>query len=91
MLDNLKPLVRHFILLVISAAFTAGVVYLQTNQDTILANVPPAYAPIAGILLTVALGYFTTLTKQYGVGSTPSEGADAGAVPPPPVDPPAGP
>jgi hypothetical protein len=76
MLDNLKPLARHFLLLVLSAAFTAAVVYVQTNQDTILANVPPAYAPIAGILLTVALAYLTPLTKQYGVGAvTPADPA----------------
>ena len=74
MLDTLSAAARHLILGAITAGVATILLYLQAHQSDFLTSVPAAWAPIAGVVFTTALTWFTTLTRQYGVGAGNGDG-----------------
>lgn len=79
MLDRLKPLVRHWVIMIIAVIMTTVLTDLRGNIDQIIPHVFPTlppfmYTALAGVASS-ALGtgvlYFTKLTRQYGSGSLP--------------------
>lgn len=70
MLDSLNPGVRHLVLAVVPVIL--GIV--STDFVPQLQSVNPFVATLAAALIQQALLYFTTLTTQYGIGSS-DEGA----------------
>lgn len=81
MLDSLKPLVRHLAIIIFTSVLSAVALWLQTSQTEILSGVPPLYVPLAASGLTALSLYFTTLTRQYGVGSQNASVLNTGAAP----------
>ena len=63
MLDKLHPEVRHIALILIVVALTWAAASIPAL------DLDPLWAPLAGGAVTALLAYFTTLTRQYGIGS----------------------
>ena len=77
MLDRLSPALRHFLIGLLAAALTVVVPLLTDHQSQIRdwivgdLHLPLAAAPLVGAALAQLILFLTSLTRQYGVGSTP--------------------
>ena len=69
MLDDLKAQFRHAFIAILPVLAAAAIKWVTDNHDTILGTVPPAYAGLAGVAITLLLLVLTPLTRQYGVGA----------------------
>lgn len=64
MLDRLDPQLRHLILMVLVPVMA----YLASDVVPQL-GIHPLVAGLIGVVLAQLIAYFTTITRQYGVGS----------------------
>ena len=72
MLDNLSPIWRHAILILLSAVLS----WAASDLVPWLREQPDGWAALAGGVVTVLLAVATPLTRQYGAGA-PNAGPDA--------------
>lgn len=63
MLDNLKPEWRHLIIILVPVLIT------WITQEVPNWNLPLSISGLIGVLVTSIGLWFTSVTRQYGVGS----------------------
>ena len=93
MLERVSPAVRHFLLMLFASSVAVLGPFLTTHQSEFSVYVAdrlrlPVWAvPLIASVIGSLILRFTTLTRQYGVGSTvpPLVPAPAVVVPAPPV------